>query len=99
MSQIFANYEAVNLSGTITFSTGKETGLITATTIHQIFCLTNGAVVVTALGGGSFTWTATAGQSMDVLVKTITVSSGSFIGFRAKHIPPQGRGSSGGWNV
>jgi len=99
MSQIFANYEAVNLTGTMTFSTGRETGLITATTVHQLFCLSNGSIIVTALGGGTFTWTATAGQTMDVLVKTVTVSSGSFIGFKSKHVPPQGRGTSNGWIV
>jgi len=99
MSQIFANYEAVSLTGTMTFSTGRETGLITATTVHQIFCLANGSITVAPLGGGSFTWTATSGQSMDVLVKTITVNSGTFIGFKSKHVPPQGRGTSNGWNV
>lgn len=99
MSQIFANYEAVTLTGTMTFSTGRETGLITATTIHQILCTSNGAITITALGGGTFTWTATAGQTLDILVKSVTVGSGTFVGFKSKHIPPQGRGTSSGWNI
>lgn len=97
MAQIFANYEAVTLTGTMTFSTGKEFGLITATTVHQIFCLTAGTIIVNPVGGGTFTWAATAGQSVDVLVKSLTVSSGTFVGFKSKHMPPQGRGTSNGW--
>ena len=99
MAQIFANYEAVTLTGTITFSTGRETGLVTATTVHQIFCLTTGTVIITPLAGNTFSWAATAGQSIDVLVKSVTVSSGAFVGFKSKHIPPQGRGTSAGWNI
>lgn len=98
MSQIFANYEAVTLAGTQTFSTGKETGLITATTVHQILCTGSGNITITALGGGTFTWTATAGQTLDILVRTTTVNAGTFVGFKSKHIPPQGRGSTGGWD-
>lgn len=99
MADIYANYEAVTLTGTINFPTGRETGLITATTVHQVFCLSNGTVVITPMVGNPISWAATAGQSMNVLVKSITVSSGSFVGFKAKHVPPQGRGSSGGWGI
>lgn len=100
MSTIHANYESVALSGTINFTTGKETGLITATTIHQIVCLAAGTLIITPMAGPSFSWSPTVvGTTIDVMVKTVTVSSGTFIGFKAKHISPQGRGSSGGWAI
>ncbi len=98
MSTIHANYESVALTGTMNFATGKETGFITATTIHQIVCLGAGTIVITPMAGPSFSWAPTViGTTINVMVKSITVSSGTFIGFKAKHIPPQGRGSSGGW--
>ena len=99
MANIYENWEAVTLTGTINFVTGRETGLITATTIHQVFCLTAGTIIITPMAGNTFSWGATAGQSVNVVVKSITVSSGTFVGFKAKHVPPQGRGSSAGWSI
>jgi len=57
---------------------------ITAATVHQLFCLSSGTISVTALGGGSFTWSATTSQSMDVLVGSCEVLSGEFVGFKSK---------------
>jgi hypothetical protein len=34
------------------------------------------------MGGGQFTWAATAGQSVRVMCSQIIVSSGSFVGFK-----------------
>ena len=80
----YANYESIALSGTQSHSTGRETGTITATTVHQIFCLVAGTVIITPMKGSPFSFIATAGQSIDVLTKSTTVSSGTFIAFRAK---------------
>jgi len=99
MATIYANYEVLSLSGTQTFLTGKETNYVTASTIHQLFCLSPGSIIITPAAGSTFTWAATSGQSIDVITKGTTVSSGTFIAFRSKFIPPQGRGTSGGWAV
>lgn len=56
---------------------------ITASTIHQVYCTTGGAVEITALGGGDMTVTLAAGQSVNVLCNTVVVNSGAFVGFRA----------------
>ncbi len=81
----YANYEAIALSGTQSHTTGRETGTITAATVHQIFCLATGSITITPMKGQPFTWaTATNGQSIDVLTKSTTVNSGTFIAFRAK---------------
>lgn len=53
--------------------------------VHQVFCLSAGDITIKPIGGGKFTWSATAGQSMDVLVGWCSVASGSFIGFKSQH--------------
>ncbi len=80
----YANYEVVALSGTQSHTTGKENGYVTASTIHEIYCLSAGAIIITPLKGAPFTWNATTNASLNVLVKATTVSSGTFIGFRGK---------------
>lgn len=98
MGNIQANFESIILSGgTFNFPTGIETGIVTANTIHQIFCLSSGTIIISAMKGNPFTWAATAGQSIDVLVKTVTVSSGTFIGFRAKQVYAQNRSTAAGY--
>lgn len=79
-----SNYIAVPLlSGS--FTTGDLGNGVTASTVHQVYCLTNGAAVIQALGGGgAFTWTATAGQSIDVEVGALTINSGTFVGFKER---------------
>ncbi len=84
MAAIHANYEVVSLTGTQNHFTGRETGVISASTIHQIYCLGAGTIIITPMKGPSFSWAATINTSMDVLVKSTTVSSGTFIAFRAK---------------
>ena len=77
------NYEIVNLtSGTYNVDTLGD-GL-TATTVHQIYCLTNGSITITARGGGQATITMTAGQTIDCMVQQVIVGSGTYIGFRTK---------------
>ena len=76
------NYQAIPLNTNSTY-TGNTT---TATTIHQLTCLSSGVINITAIGGGSFSWTATTNQSLDVLVGYCSVSSGTFVGFKSQHI-------------
>ncbi len=88
-----ANYEAVNLTSSAPFSFNQVAN--TASTIHQVVCLTNGTIVISALGGGTFSWAATANEKMDVLIASATVSSGTFVGFKSKFYPNQGLNSFG----
>lgn len=87
MSLPYANYEVVSLSGSgftnrvFPFDTSNYR---TATTIHQVFCLGTGIATIYPMVGPSFVWSATTNTSIDVLVSAVTVSSGTFIGFRAK---------------
>lgn len=78
-----ANYEAIPLS-TGTYEVGDLGNGVTASTVHQVFCTTGGAVTITAWGGGTFSWTATAGQSVNVEASRIIVGSGAFVAFREK---------------
>lgn len=91
MASIHANYEVIALSGTQTHSTGRETGVISAATVHQIYCLAAGSIIITPMKGNPFTWAATTNASIDVLVKATTVSSGTFIAFRSRLDPMPGR--------
>lgn len=81
----YANYEAVSLTGSgVSIYPFDSSNYRTATTIHQVFCLSTGSIIITPMMGTSFTWAASAGQSMDVLCSGVTVSSGNFIGFRSR---------------
>jgi hypothetical protein len=75
------NYEAILLNSGNSY-TGNT---VTATTIHQLFCLSSGTINVTAIGGGSFIWSGTTSQSMDVLVGYCKTNTGQFVGFKSKY--------------
>ena len=78
------NYEAIPLSGTM--GPNILGNGISANTVHQIYAITSGSITITAMGGGTFTWVpATANISIDVVPSSITVNSGTFIGFRTKN--------------
>jgi len=77
------NYEIVPLTGG-TYTLGQLGNGITASTVHEIYCITAGTISVTALGGGSATLPMTVGQSIKVLTAGCVITSGSYIGFRAK---------------
>lgn len=79
------NYSAVLLNTGTTYTQAILGNGITASTVHEVYCLTNGSINITAFGGGAFTATMTAGQSLKVLCGRVVVNSGSFVGFRAKH--------------
>jgi len=77
------NFAAVPMPAGTYNGTGTTIGdNITASTIHEVFCLTAGDVTISALGGGTFTWSATAGQSVKVMCGQVVVSSGIFVGFK-----------------
>jgi hypothetical protein len=57
---------------------------LTATTIHQIYCLTSGSITITAQGGGTVTVPMLAGQKIECMVRQVVVASGTYIGFRDK---------------
>ena len=78
------NYKVVNLTSGGTYDAGFCGDNVTATTIHEIFCLESGVININALGGGSFSWSATTSQSINVLVKSCNVTSGNFIGFKSQ---------------
>ncbi len=85
-----ANFEGVNITSASPYSY-TIVSPPTASTVHQIFCLVAGSIIVAPLGGGQFTWVATAGQSMDVMVGAATaITTASFVGFRSKFFPSQG---------
>jgi hypothetical protein len=76
------NYTALSLSGTMTTNILGDG--VSANTVHQIYCLSAGSISITAMGGGTFTWTPTANNYLDIVPSSITVNSGAFIGFIAK---------------
>lgn len=76
------NYEVVTLTGTMT--EGQLGNNVTGSCVHEIFCTTTGNITITPFKGSSFSWSATAGQNIKLLVKEVTVNSGAFIGFKAK---------------
>lgn len=81
-----ANFKAINLP-VGTYELSDLGNGISASTVHQIFCLSNGSATITAIGGGTFTWTATAGQSIDVVTGRVVVGSGEFVGFKSSYQP------------
>lgn len=78
------NWQAVNLP-VGTYGIGELGDGLSASTVHEIFCLTSGSIDITAKGGGTFTWSATAGQNIKVMVRECVVGSGEFVGFKVKH--------------
>lgn len=84
---ISANFSVINLSGQMGMNELGDG--ITATTVHRVYCLNAGSIEIEAIGGGSFVWNASTNDYMDVMVRSIDVSSGTFIGFKAKNDPYQ----------
>jgi len=78
------NWTAVPMT-TGTYNIGDLGNGLTASTVHQVFCTTSGTVTITAMGGGKFTWSATAGQKVDVVCANIVVTSGEFVGFKENY--------------
>jgi len=76
------NYQAINLP-VGAYTEGFLGDGLSATTIHELFCLADGAITITPKGGGTFTWSATTSQNLNVIVGNCEVLSGSFVGFKA----------------
>jgi len=85
MMNISANFSVINLSGQMGLNELGDG--ITATTVHRVYCLDSGSIEIEAIGGGSFIWIASTNDYMDVMVRSVDVSSGTFIGFKAKNDP------------
>lgn len=78
------NFQAVNLT-VGSYTPGTIGNGVSASTIHQVVCLSPGVINIVALGGGAFSWTATTvTQSIDVLISSCQVLSGAFVGFKAQ---------------
>jgi hypothetical protein len=83
MATFNTNYEIVNLtSGTYRVDVLGDN--LTASTVHEIYCLTSGSVTISASGGGQATIPMTSGQSLNCMLRQVTVNSGTYIGFRSK---------------
>lgn len=77
------NYQMVPLS-VGTYTMGALGNNITASTVHEVYCLSAGTITITALGGGTGVFPMTAGQSVKVMVASCTVSTGGFVGFKTQ---------------
>jgi len=88
MGNTAANYQAIPLlaAGTYNFYPFDSTNYRTATTVHQLFCLTTGTVTIYPMNGPSFNWVPTVNStSIDCLISAVTVSSGTFVAFKSKY--------------
>ena len=83
MSIFKANYGIVNFP-IGTYDVDVLGNGMTASTVHQIYCISSGSIALTATGGGTANIAMTSGQTIDCMVRKLVVSSGSFIGFRSK---------------
>lgn len=83
MATFNTNYGIVNLTSG-TYGVDVLGDSITATTVHQIYCLTDGSITITARGGGQAVVPMKAGQTIDCMVQQVTIGSGTYIGFRTK---------------
>lgn len=83
------NYSSILLNNGSTYTTADLGNGLTASTVHEVFCLFSGIITITPMGGGSrFAWTATTGQSMKVVIGNCTVSGGGqFVGFKSYFQP------------
>jgi len=70
-----------------TYTLGDLGDGLTGSTVHQVFCTADGAATISAKGGGTFIFTATAGQKVDVVCANVVVGSGSFVGFKSAFQP------------
>lgn len=89
MATFNTNYQAIVLSGGNSYSLYELGDGLTASTVHQVFCISAGTISLTALGGGNFVWGATAGQSIGITLGKCSVTSGLFAGFKSQHIGKQ----------
>jgi len=77
------NYTMVPLTGG-TYTLGDLGNSITASTVHEVYCISAGTISITAFGGGTATLPMTSGQSIKVMLGSCTVVSGAYVGFKTK---------------
>lgn len=85
MNSISANYEVLVLGTNNNLYPFDSNNFRTGYTYHQIRCLSNGSATIYPMKGSSFTWNATAGLTLNVLMSAVTIGSGSFIAHRARN--------------
>lgn len=78
------NYHSVFLPAG-TYTEGTLGNGITASTTHQILCVTAGAITIYPISGTQFTISLTAGQTVNCLTKQVVVGSGTFVAFRSQN--------------
>ena len=76
------NFKMVPLVSGGTYSTGDLGNNITASTVHEVYCVSAGTISITAVGGGTATFPMSSGQSVKVMVDSCSVMSGGFVGFK-----------------
>lgn len=86
MATFNTNYQAIDLP-VGTYTAAQLGDGLSASTVHELYCLVTGSITITALGGGQFVWPATSGQSMNVIVGQCIVTSGEFVGFKSQRVP------------
>lgn len=85
MGTFNTNYQVINLTAGASYTLADLGDGYSASTIHQVFCVSAGTITMTALGGGTFTWAATGGQSINIILGGCSVTSGLFAGFKSHH--------------
>lgn len=81
------NFKMVNLP-VGTYTAGDLGNNVSASTVHEVYCISSGTIIITALGGGTATFPMIAGQSVKVMVGSCVVSSGVFVGFKTQWSVP-----------
>ena len=81
------NYEAKLLISGNNYSTTDLGNGLTSSTVHEVFCLSDGIIELTAYGGGSFTWSATTSETLNIVLGNCNVISGEFVGFKSQYVP------------
>ena len=77
------NYQSISLEAGTSYTTADLGDGISATTVHNVFCVSAGTITLQTFGGGApFTWAATTGQNLDIILGSCTVTSGLFVGFK-----------------
>lgn len=71
-----------------TYTTAQLGNNVTASTVHEIYCVSAGTISITAIGGGTAVFPMTAGQNIKVMVGSCIVSSGMFVGFKTQFSSP-----------
>ena len=82
MATCNTNFKAVRLVAGNAYTLADLGDGLSASTVHQVFCVSGGTITLTALGGGTFTWAATTGQSIDITLGSCSATTGSLNGKR-----------------